>query len=231
MLRTGQARLRACVYKDDRTKNLLRRLRPGGIAVVAHQDLDQLAAEALIQGRAAAVINTRPFVSGRYPSRGALRLLEAGVPLFEVSDPRFWRMVAEGDEIEIDCRSGLVQRAGKPLVTALPITRSAVAARVRHAERNLGRELDRFLDNTLHYARREKHLLFGPVPLPPVRTPIRGRHVLIVVRGQGYRDDLRTVVPYIRDFRPVLIGVDGGADALLEIGCIPDIVIGDMDSV
>lgn len=31
--------------------------------------------------------------------------------------------------------------------------------------------------------------------------------------------------------KPILVGVDGGADALLEFGYTPDVIVGDMDSV
>ncbi|MGH3657778.1 MAG: putative cytokinetic ring protein SteA, partial [Micromonosporaceae bacterium] len=61
--------------------------------------------------------------------------------------------------------------------------------------------------------------------------PMAGRHVLIVVRGYDYKADLDVLRPYIREFKPVLIGVDGGADALVEAGYTPDMIIGDMDSV
>jgi uncharacterized membrane-anchored protein len=37
--------------------------------------------------------------------------------------------------------------------------------------------------------------------------------------------------PYIREYRPILVGVDGGADALIEVGYTPDVIVGDMDSV
>jgi uncharacterized membrane-anchored protein len=60
---------------------------------------------------------------------------------------------------------------------------------------------------------------------------MRDRHVLVVVRGYRYREDLRALRPYIREYRPVLLAVDGGADALLEAGYRPDVIIGDMDSV
>jgi uncharacterized membrane-anchored protein len=51
------------------------------------------------------------------------------------------------------------------------------------------------------------------------------------VRGHEYRKDLRTLRPYISDMHPVLIAVDGAADALLDEGLKPDVIIGDMDSV
>ena len=50
------------------------------------------------------------------------------------------------------------------------------------------------------------------------------------MRGTDYRRDLRDAAPYIRDLRPVLVGVDGGGDALLEAGLKPDMIFGDMDS-
>jgi uncharacterized membrane-anchored protein len=51
------------------------------------------------------------------------------------------------------------------------------------------------------------------------------------VRGHDYRHDLVALRPYIREYQPVLIAVDGGADALLEVGLKPDVIIGDFDSV
>jgi uncharacterized membrane-anchored protein len=69
-----------------------------------------------------------------------------------------------------------------------------------------------------------------PISLPTTRTDFRERHVLIVVRGPDYKKDLRTLRAYIHDVRPLLIGVDGGADAILEEGYKPDLILGDMDS-
>ena len=67
--------------------------------------------------------------------------------------------------------------------------------------------------------------------MPQLRTRFRDRHALIVARGPGYKSDLRMVRPYIRDFRPVLVAVDGGADALREVGLAADMIVGDFDSV
>jgi uncharacterized membrane-anchored protein len=69
--------------------------------------------------------------------------------------------------------------------------------------------------------------------VPDVGVPLAGRHVLIVVRGIDYKEDLALLRQsgYLNEMRPVLIGVDGGADALMEIGERPDLIIGDFDSV
>jgi uncharacterized membrane-anchored protein len=83
----------------------------------------------------------------------------------------------------------------------------------------------------MEYLKQERDLLLDGVGVPAVETPIAGRHCLIVVRGYDYKADLDVLRPYIREFKPVLIGVDGGADALVEAGYTPDMIIGDMDSV
>src|SRR5205823_910086 len=115
--------------------------------------------------------------------------------------------------------------------TGTRLTREVLAEQMELARRNLSRELDQFARNTLEFLTEEKELLLDPVDVPALDTPIRGRHVLIVVRGEGYKEDLRVIGDYLADVRPVLIGVDGGADALLEIGLKPDLIVGDMDSV
>ena len=54
--------------------------------------------------------------------------------------------------------------------------------------------------------------------------------MLIVVRGERHRRDLKALRAYIRDMRPLIVAVDGGADGVLEAGLKPDLILGDMDS-
>jgi uncharacterized membrane-anchored protein len=83
----------------------------------------------------------------------------------------------------------------------------------------------------MRYLREEGRLLAEGIEFPSLETRFRDRHALVVARGPGYKRDLRIVRGYVRDFKPVLVGVDGGADALLEAGYRPDVIVGDMDSV
>jgi uncharacterized membrane-anchored protein len=87
-----------------------------------------------------------------------------------------------------------------------------------------------FAANTMDHIRDESELLVGHLDFPRTRTNFRDRHALIVVRGTTYHRDLRALRAYIADVHPVLVGVDGGADALLEAGLEPDVIVGDMDS-
>ena len=217
--------------KDRRTKNLVRRLKKGDIALIAHPDLDPVAAGTLIQKGVAAVINTQPTLTGRLPTTGALMLLQHGIPIVETNEQNAFDELRDGRVVTIDLEKGLVSQDGKVL-SATVLTEQAVKQKMSEAERNLTELLDDFVENTLAYLRQEgKRLLASPIPLPPLRTQIAGRHALVVVRGHHYREDLLAIRSYIRDRKPVLIGVDGGADALLELGYKPDIIIGDMDSV
>jgi len=212
-----------------RTKALIRRLRAGDIAVIDHPDLDEVAADGLRQARVRAVINLAPSITGRYPNLGPSLLLAAGVPLLDA--PRaLARRVRDGDELAID-EAGRVCRGQEPLAAGTWLTPQLVAQRLEAARTNLPAEVERFIDNTLEYARREKAFVVEPLSLPPLQVDLGGRHALVVVRGHNYRADLAALASYIHEMKPVLIGVDGGADALREAGWPPDIIIGDMDSV
>jgi uncharacterized membrane-anchored protein len=98
----------------------------------------------------------------------------------------------------------------------------------RRAE--IGEALEAFAHNTIQYMLEERDLLAGRIDLPRFDTDFRDRPVLIVVRGVDHKRDIRALRPYIRDLRPVLVGVDGGADALLQEGFKPHMIVGDMDS-
>lgn len=218
----------ACV--DRRTKRLASRLRAGDLAVIDHADLDALAARALADARVSAVINAQPFISGKYPNRGPAVLLAARIPLYQLDDPALFARVQEGQRLAIE--SGLLFQENRPVGGLTLWDEAKIAEATEAARANLGEELEKFARNTLQYLDADKDLLLDPVGVPDVRgIKIAGRHALVVVRGTGYKEDLALLNAYIRDMRPVLIAVDGGADALLAMGHRPDVILGDMDSV
>ncbi len=220
---TGVARV------DRRTKNLLRRIGSGEVAVIQHEDLDRLAAEGLIAAGVAAVVNASPSTSGRYPNLGPLLLVQAGIPLIDDVGPLLVQKVREGDRVRID---GDRVFSGDQLVgVGIRQSKTSVEAAMSEARARLAEQLESFAQNTLDFIQRERDLLFGGSGLPALEHDLSHRPVLVVVRGYGYKRDLAALRSYIQEVRPVLIGVDGGADALREEGLIPDIIIGDMDSV
>jgi uncharacterized membrane-anchored protein len=217
------------VRLDRRTKNLTKRLKPGDIAVIDHVDLDRVSAEALVDCRVGAVINVADSISGRYPNLGPEILVEAGVPLVDKIGGELFSVLHEGEQVRL--HEGALYRGEQVVAKGMPHDSQTVAELMDDARAGLSTQLEAFTANTLEYLRRERDLLLDGVGVPQIHTSMEGRHVLIVVRGYDYREDLVALRPYIREYRPVLIGVDGGADALVENGYAPDLIVGDMDSV
>jgi len=214
---------------DLRTKNLIPRLHPGEIAVIDHEDLDRISAEGLVERHPTAVVNARASITGRYPNSGPVVLARAGIPLIDRAGPDVLSTIREGDVLEV--RGAEILRAGEVVAKGVLLEGEELDRQLAAAQTNLGAELESFARNTVDYVTRERELFLEGAGIPETRTPIEGRHALVVVRGYDYRQDLQTLRGYIGEVKPVLIAVDGAADALIEDGLRPDIIIGDMDSV
>ena len=221
--------IKGTIRLDRRTKDLAKRIRQSEIALIDHEDIDSVSAQMLIDAHIAAVVNVRESISGRYPNSGPSLLLAAGIPILDNVGEEVFRKIKEGEQVEID--GSLLRRNGTVLGNGDELTKQSVEIQLEACKANMNEELERFAENTLSYILKEKSLLLDPTNLPELRTKIADRQALIVVRGEGYKEDLATVRNYLREVRPILIGVDGGADALLEIGLKPDIIVGDMDSI
>jgi uncharacterized membrane-anchored protein len=225
----GRQGVSATVRLDRRTKDLTKRLQAGEVAVIDHVDLDRVSAEALVSCQVGAVVNVAPSISGRYPNLGPQILVDAGVPLVDDVGPEIFGKLHEGDQVRVEGPS--VYLGEDVVAKGTEQTAETVETALTEAKAGLASQLEAFVANTMEYVKRERDLLIDGVGVPEVATKINGRHALIVVRGYHYREDIATLRPYIREYRPVLIGVDGGADALLEAGYRPDMIVGDMDSV
>ena len=222
-------RVQAPIKVDRKTKRLAKRLTGGEIAVINHIDIDEVAANSLIEGKVKLVINASKSISGRYPNKGPGILTENNVLIVDNVGEDIFHELKEGQIIEII--DGKIYRDGILLGQGDVLDREEVDVRIKKAYENIAVELDRFIDNTIEYAKKEKGFILGDVEIPHVKTKYKNRHVLIVVRGQDYKQDLSTILSYIEEMKPILVGVDGGADALLEFGYTPDVIVGDMDSV
>jgi len=223
------ARSEGVARLGKRTKDLTKRLRPGEIAIIDHEDIDRVAAEALVEREPAAVLNVAASTSGRYPNAGPRILVEAGIVLVDSLGDEVFEGIRDGELITVE--DGQV-RLGEVLVAdGTRQDDDTIAASQEAAREGLSEQLELFAENTMEYMLRERDLLLDGIGAPDVATRMDGRPVLIVVRGYHYKEDLATLKPFLRENRPVIIGVDGGADAVLEAGFRPDMIIGDMDSV
>jgi uncharacterized membrane-anchored protein len=220
---TGTARL------GRRTKNLVRRLGPGDVAIIDHQDLDRASAEELIESGVRVVVNVARSQTGRFPNPGPLLLVRGGVRLIDAPEAKLFDEVADGDDVTV--RGASIFQNGTCLVSGRALEANQLEAALAEQRARVTDALEEFAENTLRYLREEGRLLSEGLSFPPLRTRFRERHALVVARGPGYKRDLAIVRPYVRDFKPVVVGVDGGADALLDAGMRPDVIVGDMDSV
>jgi len=211
-----------------KTKNLVKRLGPGDVAVIDHTNIDRIAAEELIATGVRAVVNCSDSSNGRYPNAGPLLLTRAGIRLIDAPRAPLFDRLSDGDAVTIE--AGTVSRDGEPVVSGTVLEADELARRLDHQRAEIDEALAAFAENTMAHLRHEGELLAGAIEFPVTRTKFRDRHALIVVRGTTHRRDIKALGAYIRDVRPLLVGVDGGADAILEAGLQPDIVLGDMDS-
>ncbi len=220
---TGHARL------DRRTKHLVRRLTADDIAIIDHTDIDRVSAEELVESGVRVVVNVAASQSGRFPNPGPLALVRGGVRLIDAPGADLFDKISDGELLTV--RGAGLYRNGTCLASGRVLGPTELERALADQRSRVTEALEAFAENTMRYLREEGRLLSEGIDFPPLATRFRDRHALVVARGPGHKRDLRIVRPYLRDFKPVLIGVDGGADALIEAGLEPDVIVGDMDSV
>lgn len=218
----GTARL------GKRTKRLVKRLAGGEIAIVDHRDIDRVSAEDIVASGVRCVVNVAPSSSGHYPNQGPLILVRGGVHLVDMPGAPLFEELRDGERVTV--RGETLVRADGRSFRGRVLDEESVARAHDESRRRIGAALESFAENTMTHVLEERELLAGGLPLPELDTSFRDRPVLIVVRGVGHQKDLRSLRPYVRDRKPVLVAVDGGADAILEEGFRPDVIVGDMDS-
>lgn len=218
----GTARL------GQRTKHLVKRLRPGDVAVIDHVNIDRIAAEELIEAGVAAVLNASESSNGRYPNAGPLMLARAGVRLVDAPEAGLFELLRDGETVQVD--GGTVRIGDREVLRGRVLGAAELERQLEEQRERIDEALAEFAENTVAHVRQETDLLTGSVEFPSTAASFRDRQVLIVVRGDRHRRDLKALRAYIRDVRPLIVAVDGGADGVLEAGLKPDLILGDMDS-
>ena len=214
---------------DRRTKDLTKRLGPDDIAIIDHVDMDRVSAEALLSTGVEVVVNASASISGAYPNVGPLLLTRGGVTLIDAVGAEVFDCLREGDLVQVVGEE--IRLGGKVCARGTRLSVTAIEAKMEQAKLGIGELLDRFARNTIEYLENERSLLTDEMWVPETTVDFVGRHALVAVRGYDFKEDMRALAPYIREMKPILIGVDGGADAIIEAGFSPDIIVGDMDSV
>ncbi|NIJ11551.1 putative membrane-anchored protein [Saccharomonospora amisosensis] len=214
---------------DRNTRELLRRVGRGDIAVLDEVDLDRTTANALVRAGVAAVVNAAPSISGRYPNLGPELIVGAGIPLVDRVGGEALRRIKDGSKLrvhEADVYSGDTLVAAGTVQTA-----ETIADQMIEAKAGMSTQLEAFSANTIEFLRRERALILDGVGVPQVGVRLRDRHVLVVAPGTDHAEDLRALRKYVAEHRPVLVGIDAGADTLRGQGHTADIVVGDPNNV
>ncbi|HEY9416552.1 MAG TPA: putative cytokinetic ring protein SteA [Pseudonocardia sp.] len=204
---------------------LVKRLRVGEIAVLDQIDLDRPTADALVAAGVTGVVNASESISGRYPNLGPQVLLAAGITLIDGVGSDV--MVRARDGAKLRLHDGGIFQGDKLLGRGVPQTPELVNAAMVKAKEGLGDHLEAFSANTIEFMRRDRALLLDGLGVPDVRVRLADRHVLVVAPGTDDVEDLARLRRYIKECRPVLVGVDGGADVLWNAGYRPDLIVGD----
>jgi uncharacterized membrane-anchored protein len=219
---TGRVRL------GKRTKRLVKRLDPSDIVVIDHAEIDRVSGEDLVNTGVRCVLNCARSASPRYGNQGPVLLADGRVHLVDMPAAPLFDVLKDGEEVTV--RGGCLYRGDDLIWEGEVQDRETVNAAYEAGRRRIGEALTAFAENTMEHIREERELVSGNLELPELTTNMRDRPVLVVVRGVDHKKDLRALRPYVRDMKPVLIAVDGGADAILEEGHKPDMIVGDMDS-
>lgn len=206
-----------------RTASLIGRLHAGDVAVLDHLDMDRETAQSLVDAGVVAVVNAGPMISGRYPNLGPERLVESGVLVVDNAGPEVLDRVRDGAEVRL--HDGVVHVGDTMVAAARELTPEVVRSEMAKARSGLTAQLESFTHNSTEFLRREQDLLLHGHGVPDTATTIDGRPVVVVVRSHGWEQELRGIRAFVREQRPVLVGVDRGADALVSAGHRPDIVV------
>ena len=211
------------------TKELIKYLSSEDIAIIKHDDIDELAAEALINSRLKAIINTGRSMTGRYYSRGSAMLVSNNIQLYDtILDITAFK---DSDFVRIKGKDIILNSNYMFSNSCLSVNNDYIKQRTLECSFNHNNQLSSFINNTLDYAEKEKDFILNSNNYPEVNTNINGRNVIVVVRSSESREALRSLRSFIDVKNPILIGVDGGADIIISCGLTPDLLIGDMDSV
>lgn len=207
---------------DRRARSVLPRVSAGDIVVLDHLDMDRATAQAFVDAGVVAVVNASKFVSGRYPNLGPSVLLEAGVTLVEAGQGVLGA-VRDGQELRLV--DGVLFDGDSQLASGRVVDADVLTEELESARGGLSAQLESFAHNTGEFLRREQDLLLHGRGVPRLRTRLAGRPVVVAVAGPEHRAELEGLRRYLREQHPALIGVNGGAEALMSIGRKPDVVV------
>lgn len=212
-----------------RADNVIGRVGHGDIVVFEQPDIDKTTAETLVRAGVTGVINVASSISGRYPNLGPEILINAGVVLVDITGDDIFSQLKDGTKIRL--YDGAVYAGDVQLGTGVEHTTESIADLMIEAKAGMSAQLEAFAANAIEYMQRERTLLLDGVGIPELACDVDGRPVLVVAPSRDTAAELKSLRKFIADYHPVLVGVDGGGDALRNAGFMPDILVGNPEQM
>ncbi|ANE03945.1 putative cytokinetic ring protein SteA [Corynebacterium crudilactis] len=203
----------------------LKRLSEGDLAIIDAPDLSRTFAQRLLAAKPAAVLNVSRFTTGSVPNFGPQLLIDADIMLVE----GFGHELLDNTK---DSKKGRLTEDGQLFYGERLIANGTVfsGAAAEHAfadaQQSLLDRMEAYFGNTIQFIHSEAPLLIDGLGIPETGKSIEGRKVLVVSPGDNHRTRIKELRNFIREYDPVLIGVDGAADTLVELGYKPALIVG-----
>ena len=210
--------------------NGMKKFRAGDIAVIYAANISRQEAQALIDVEPAAVVNVAEFSTGTIPNYGPHMLLDAQVLLVENVGDEFVAGFRDGKKARIT-PDGEIFVGETLLGQGSQVERAKAEKDFAEARRNLVDHMEAYFGNSIEFIHSEGPLLIDGLGIPEAGSEMNGRKVLVVSPSDEHRGKIKALRNFIREYQPVLVGVDAAADSLLELGYTPDIIVGNPQNI
>lgn len=196
-----------------------------GTRDVAVLDLNRAPAEtarALVEAEVAAVVHAPREGEDMLP-RAAFRILAAStVPVVEDAD---LAGVADGTRVRIHEGTVYAVKSDEEIASGREVEPATLLAEVDAAERGYVESALAHLANATEFLSLEHPLLLDGEGLPSIDVDFTDRHVVVVTGDASSREQLSELKPFIREYRPLIVGVGGGSEFLRASRMTADLVV------
>ena len=203
-----------------------RKFKSGDIAVIDAANISRQEAQSVIDMRPSAVINLSRFTTGSIPNYGPHMLLDAGLLLLEAPTSAFAESFKDGKKTTL-YSNGDIFFGDKAISASNPLDRAGADRNFSASQRTLVDNMEAFFGNSTQFIHSEGPLLIDGLGIPELGQDFKGRKVLIVTPQRDHRRKIKLLRNFIREYDPVLIGVNEAADTLFEVGYKLDLIVGD----
>ncbi len=203
------------VRDGSRRERALKRMSAGDIVVIDAPDISRPLAQQLIDAEVAAVINTGAFTTGFVPNYGPHMLLNADIAMVENAGSEAFDKLKDGKVGRL--HEGKLYYGDRRVAAGDVVDEAALEASFDEANANMVDRLEALSGNLVEFAKTESPLYIDGLGIPNESEPLHGRKVVVVSPGEGHKETLEELKNFIREYEPLLIGVDSGADTLFEM--------------